>query len=96
LILDPKDLEGVWKSENTMSLGELWLELFRFYAVDFDGSGRVVCIEQSAPLLRNSNVKRWAGRKIAVKGMCTFASMYEIFFFTFIQKGLRPAHFHHQ
>lgn len=65
--LDAKDLEGVWKCENTMSLGELWLELFRFYALDFDVLGRVVCIEQSAPLLQNSNAKRWAGRKIAVR-----------------------------
>jgi hypothetical protein len=58
-----------------MSLGELWLELFRFYALDFDVLGRVVCIEQSAPLLRNSNIKRWAGRKIAVRGMCPFANI---------------------
>ncbi|PNF19443.1 hypothetical protein B7P43_G03611, partial [Cryptotermes secundus] len=67
IYLDSKDLEGVWKSENTMSLGELWLELFRFYALDFDASRRVVCIEQSAPFLRHNNENRWAGRKIAVK-----------------------------
>jgi hypothetical protein len=70
LILAAKDLDGVWKSENTMSLGELWLELFRFYALDFDILGRVVCIEQSSPLLRSSNLKRWTGRKIAVRGVC--------------------------
>jgi hypothetical protein len=70
LISDPKNLEGIWMSENTMSLGELWLELFRFYALDFDMVGRVVCIQQSNPLLRSSNEKRWMGKKIAVRGEC--------------------------
>jgi hypothetical protein len=96
LILDARDLEGVWKSENTMSLGELWLELFRFYAFDFNISGRVVCIEQSSPLLQSSNTKRWTGKKFAVKGMCLFVSMQESFFFAFIENGLGPTHFHHQ
>jgi hypothetical protein len=68
LISDPKNLEGIWTSVNAMSLGELWLELFRFYALDFDMVGRVACIEQSNPLLRSSNEKRWLGKKIAVRG----------------------------
>lgn len=67
IYLDPKNLEGIWTSVNAMSLGELWLELFRFYALDFDMVGRVACIEQSNPLLRSSNEKRWLGKKIAVR-----------------------------
>jgi hypothetical protein len=86
LILAAKDLEGVWKSENTMSLAELWLELFRFYALDFDIMGRVVCIEQLAPVQRNSNVKRWSGWKFAIRGMCL--CMQESFVFAFIEKCL--------
>jgi hypothetical protein len=71
LILDPEKLDGVWTSENTMSLGELWVELFRFYALDFDFVGRVVCIQQSNPLLRISNAKRWMGKRIAIRGVCS-------------------------
>jgi len=70
LISDPKNLDGVWTSENKMSLGELWLELFRFYALDFDFVGRVVCMQQSNPLLRSSNAKRWMGKRIAIRGVC--------------------------
>ncbi|XP_069694384.1 terminal uridylyltransferase 4-like isoform X2 [Periplaneta americana] len=65
--IDPKDLLGVWSSKNTMSLGELWLELLRFYSLDFDVLNRVVCIEQSAPLMRSENMKRWLGKKMAIK-----------------------------
>jgi hypothetical protein len=71
LIAEPKNLDGIWTSENTMSLGELWLELFRFYALDFDVGGRVVCIQQSNPLLRSSNAKRWMGKRIAIRGACS-------------------------
>jgi hypothetical protein len=69
LISDPKNLDGIWASENAMSLGELWLELFRFYALDFDIVGRVVCIQQFNPLLRSSNAKRWMGKRIAIRGV---------------------------
>ena len=71
LISDPENLDGIWTSENTMSLGELWLELFRFYALDFDFVGRVVCIQQSNPLLRNSIAKRWVGKRFAIRGVCS-------------------------
>lgn len=71
LVSDPKNLDGIWTSENTMSLGELWLELLRFYALDFDFVGRVICIQQSNPLLRSSNAKRWMGKRIAIRGVCS-------------------------
>jgi hypothetical protein len=71
LVSDPKNFDGIWASENTMSLGELWLELLRFYALDFDFGGRVVCIQQSTPLLRSSNTKRWMGKTIAIRGVCS-------------------------
>jgi len=71
LISDPKKLDGIWTCENTMSLGELWVELFRFYALDFDYVERVVCIQQTNPLRRTSNPKRWTGKRIAIRGVCS-------------------------
>jgi hypothetical protein len=71
LISDPKNLEEKWQSENTMCLGELWLEMFRFYALDFDILERVVCIQQSSPDLRIGSMKKGIGRRIAIRGVCS-------------------------
>jgi hypothetical protein len=59
-------------SENKMSLGELWLELFRFYALDFDIVGRVVCIQQSSPLLQNGSLNKWLTKRLAIRGVFDF------------------------
>ncbi|KAJ9581297.1 hypothetical protein L9F63_023531, partial [Diploptera punctata] len=65
--LEPEELEGKWRSENEMSLGELWLYLFEFYTCEFDANLHVICIEQLDPLLKTNNVRRWQGKKIAIK-----------------------------
>ncbi|KAG8234491.1 hypothetical protein J437_LFUL014633, partial [Ladona fulva] len=50
---------------NTKSVGELWLGLLRFYALDYLHSDRVVCIRKKAPLKRL--VKNWIGKRTAIE-----------------------------
>lgn len=61
----PKDLEGRWTCKNDRSVGQLWVELLRFYAVEFKLNKRVVCIRKSQPVLIAE--KKWNKRYIAIE-----------------------------
>ncbi|XP_077548824.1 terminal uridylyltransferase 4-like [Haemaphysalis longicornis] len=61
----PKDLEGQWACKNYRSVGQLWVELLRFYAVEFKLNKHVVCIRKSQPVLIAE--KKWNKRYIAVE-----------------------------
>ncbi|KAL3194914.1 hypothetical protein MRX96_045826 [Rhipicephalus microplus] len=61
----PEDLEGRWSCKNDRSIGQLWVELLRFYAVEFKLSRRVVCIRRSQPMLIVE--KKWNRRYIAIE-----------------------------
>ncbi|XP_077548317.1 terminal uridylyltransferase 4-like [Haemaphysalis longicornis] len=61
----PKDLEGRWACKNYRSVGQLWVELLRFYAVEFKLSKHVVCIRKSQPVLIAE--KKWNNRYIAIE-----------------------------
>lgn len=61
----PKDLEGRWTCKNDRSVGQLWVELLRFYAVEFKLNKRVVCIRKSQPVLITE--KKWNKRYIAIE-----------------------------
>lgn len=63
--LKPKDLEGRWSCKNERSIGQLWVELLRFYAVEFKLNKRVVCIRRSQPMLIVE--KKWNKRYIAIE-----------------------------
>ncbi|KAH9362776.1 hypothetical protein HPB48_022165 [Haemaphysalis longicornis] len=61
----PKDLEGRWACKNYRSVGQLWVELLRFYAVEFKLSKHVVCIRKSQPVLISE--KNWNKRYVAIE-----------------------------
>lgn len=63
--LKPKDLEGRWSCKNDRSIGQLWVELLRFYAAEFKLNKRVVCIRRSQPMLIVE--KKWNKRYIAIE-----------------------------
>lgn len=63
--LKPKDLEGQWSCKNDRSVGQLWVELLRFYAAEFKLNKRVVCVRRSQPLLIAE--KKWNRRYIAIE-----------------------------
>ncbi|XP_071438819.1 terminal uridylyltransferase 4-like [Hetaerina americana] len=63
--LEPSELDGKWQGQNKMSVGNLWLGLLRFYAIDYAHSERVVCIRKRAPLKRT--VKNWIGKRTAIE-----------------------------
>ncbi|KAL1431563.1 hypothetical protein MTO96_014080 [Rhipicephalus appendiculatus] len=65
--LKPKDLEGRWSCKNDRSIGQLWVELLRFYAAEFKLNKRVVCIRRSQPMLIVE--KKWNKRYIAIEAM---------------------------
>ena len=58
----------VWDEcgKNNQSVGELWLDLFRFYTEQFNYKDQVVCIRHKAPLTRFE--KLWNGKCIAIEG----------------------------
>lgn len=67
-----KSLEGImnfeWKSENTESIGQLWLEFFRYFAIQFKAGKEVLSIRQpnsSAPLTHKD--KGWTSKIIAIE-----------------------------
>lgn len=63
--LKPKDLEGRWSCKNDRSIGQLWVELLRFYSAEFKLNKRVVCIRRSQPMLIVE--KKWNKRYIAIE-----------------------------
>ncbi|KAF4533213.1 hypothetical protein B566_EDAN011851 [Ephemera danica] len=64
-VLKDSNPELSWTSTNTMATGELWVKLFRFYAVDYPNSENVICIRSKEPVKRID--KHWTGKKIAIE-----------------------------
>ncbi|KAH9375728.1 hypothetical protein HPB48_017590 [Haemaphysalis longicornis] len=61
----PKHLDGRWVCKNYRSVGKLWVELPRFYAVEFKLNKHVVCIRKSRPVLIAE--KKWNKRYTAIE-----------------------------
>ncbi|ELU05930.1 hypothetical protein CAPTEDRAFT_221986, partial [Capitella teleta] len=77
--LDDSDkLKECWASKNTSSLAELWLQLLRFYCVDFDMGTYVICVRQKRPLPRSE--KKWASKRIALEGAYTKLQQHPLSF----------------
>ena len=49
-----------------MSLGQLWLELLKFYTLDFALEEYVICVRIKDILTREN--KNWPKRRIAIEG----------------------------
>lgn len=47
-------------------VGQLWVELLRFYSLDFQLQDRVLSVRTSAPLWRDN--KDWPRKRIAIEG----------------------------
>ncbi|XP_041359697.1 terminal uridylyltransferase 4-like isoform X2 [Gigantopelta aegis] len=64
---DISKLPFVWSQcgKNSQSVGELWLDLFRYYTEEFNYKDQVVCIRQKGPLTRFE--KLWNGKCIAIE-----------------------------
>ncbi|KAH9383919.1 hypothetical protein HPB48_025821 [Haemaphysalis longicornis] len=60
----PKDLEGRWAFKNYRSVGQWWVELLRFYAVELKLNKHVVFIRKSQPILI---AEKWNKRYIAIE-----------------------------
>jgi hypothetical protein len=58
-----------WSTKNESCLAELWIQMLRFYCVEFDMGTNVICIRQKKPLPRSE--KKWASKRIALEGGCT-------------------------
>ncbi|KAF8766861.1 Terminal uridylyltransferase 4 like protein [Argiope bruennichi] len=58
-------LENNWKSENTDSIGELWLKFFHFYSFDYKVGQHVVCIRSSKRVTCKD--RNWSTRFFAVE-----------------------------
>ena len=56
-----------WKSENNSSLGQLWLEVLRYFSLGFDTAMYVVCLRQHKMLARAE--KKWNSKKLAIEGI---------------------------
>ncbi|KAH9362691.1 hypothetical protein HPB48_001212 [Haemaphysalis longicornis] len=60
----PEGLEGRWACKNYRSMGQLWVELLCFYAVEFKLNKHVVCISKSQTVLI---AEKWNKRYIAIE-----------------------------
>ena len=49
-----------------MQVGDLWIGLLKFYAVDFDVVNHVISLRQLKPMHRNE--KKWISKRIAIEG----------------------------
>ena len=55
-----------WKCRNKKSVGQLWIEMLRFYSVVCDLNSLVICLRASKPVSREE--KKWASKKLAIEG----------------------------
>ncbi|XP_013381617.1 terminal uridylyltransferase 4-like, partial [Lingula anatina] len=62
---DIDNLSSVWTSKNTQSLAELWLEMLKFYSLNFDIGNYVVCVRQKQLVTRDE--KKWSSKKLAIE-----------------------------
>lgn len=65
VLTDEKPQSDVWVSENKQSVGTLWIEFLRFYAVEFYAQKFVVSIRRSSLLTRAE--RKWEGKAIAIE-----------------------------
>lgn len=58
------------ETPNQVSLGQLWLELLKFYTLEFALEEYVICVRIKDILTREN--KNWPKRRIAIEGMIYF------------------------
>ncbi len=56
----------VFESQNTESIGSLWVGLLRFYAVQFDQAKFVISLRQRKKMSREE--KKWTSKRLAMEG----------------------------
>ena len=67
LIVDiPPVSELKWTTQNHQTCGELWLQMLKFYSLEFKNMDVVVSIRLSQKLTRDD--KGWSGKRLAVEG----------------------------
>ena len=57
--------KDLWKNENTLSTGALWVEFLRYYTEQCNYEEHVVTIRQKKPLLKHE--KGWFRQTIAIE-----------------------------
>ncbi|CAF1111531.1 unnamed protein product [Adineta ricciae] len=62
---DLSKLNTLWKSENDLSVGALWVEFLRFYTEQFNYDEHIVTIRQKEPLSKHE--KGWFRQTIAIE-----------------------------
>ncbi|KAH9382067.1 hypothetical protein HPB48_016514 [Haemaphysalis longicornis] len=72
----PKDLEGQGACKNYRSVGQLWVELLRFFAVEFKLDKHVVCIRKSQPVLIAEKWNKLSKIPTSQNGAWPVPSMY--------------------
>lgn len=55
-----------WKTKNSSNLATLWVQLLKFYCLEFDAMSHIVCITQRQKMTRNSAGAAWSGKRIAI------------------------------
>ena len=54
-----------WKSENTESLGGLWLGMLKYFCLTFEHQNNIVSIRQS---MLSRTERKWNNKRLAVEG----------------------------
>ncbi len=62
-------LDQKWQKSNNKSVGELWLEMLRYYSVEFDLETLVVSIRNTRSLQTHRD-KHWTTRMLAIEDPC--------------------------
>ncbi|XP_033736916.1 terminal uridylyltransferase 7-like isoform X2 [Pecten maximus] len=60
-----KESAGKWHTENARSVGALWLDMLRFYCLEFDNSQYVISLRQEKYLTRSQ--KKWNTKRVAIE-----------------------------
>ncbi|XP_021359551.1 terminal uridylyltransferase 4-like [Mizuhopecten yessoensis] len=60
-----KEEAGKWHTDNTKSVGALWLDMLRFYCLEFDNSQYVVSLRHEEFLTRSQ--KKWNTKRVAIE-----------------------------
>ncbi|CAG2100716.1 unnamed protein product [Medioppia subpectinata] len=55
-----------WTTMNNKSVGQLWLEMLRYYAAEFDAETYVVSIRTTVPVFMRAD-KKWSTRMLAIE-----------------------------
>lgn len=68
-----------------VEVGLLWVEMLRFYSLEFNLADNVISVRTSAVLSRE--IKDWPKKRIAVEGQKLSHLLYEFFCFWVLEKG---------